>query len=75
MYVWNFTKPRRLSRHFPPRLELLTFPEGWQAELLIFPGCMLRILAEIFTQPRRLSKYFPPRLELLTFPETGGPPA
>ena len=43
--MWNFTKPWRLSRHFPPRLELLIFPEGWRAELLIFPEFRLRIRA------------------------------
>ena len=73
VYVWNFHQVPAPIQTFPPRLELLTFPDGWRAELLIFPECRLRIRARFSPSPG--AKHFPPRLELLTFPETGGPPA
>ena len=71
MYVWNFTKPRRLSRHFPPRLELLIFPEGWRAELLIFPEFRLRIRARC--SPPAPVQTFPTAPGVVEFPRNWRP--
>ena len=42
VYVWNFHQVPAPIQTFSTRA-LLTFPDGWRAELLTFPECRLRI--------------------------------
>ena len=58
-----FTQPQRLSKHFQPRLGLLTFPEGWRP-------ARVRFSASRGTNP----DIFRPLLESLAFPRERWPP-